>query len=49
MHGSTQFQFVSPSVGFTVTTQEFDPQTHFYRTTDGGQSFHAFRPLIVRQ
>lgn len=47
MHGDRQFQFVSPSVGFVMAGQEFDPRTHFYRTTDGGLTFHAFQPHIV--
>jgi len=48
MHGSRQFQFVSPLVGFAVASDEFAPQTRFFRTTDGGQSFHRFMPRIVR-
>jgi len=47
MHGSRQFQFVSPSVGFAVASDELAPQTRFFRTTDG-QSFHRFVPRIVR-
>lgn len=48
MHGSRQFQFVSPSVGFAVAGDEFAPQTRFFRTTDGGHSFHRFMPRMVR-
>jgi photosystem II stability/assembly factor-like uncharacterized protein len=47
LHGGVRFQLVSASAGFAVEQQEFDPRTHFYRTTDGGRTFTEFQPRLV--
>jgi hypothetical protein len=41
-NGWTGLQFVSSSVGFVVAPTRFI-QAHLYRTSDGGQSWHALR------
>jgi hypothetical protein len=49
MHGDQRFRFVSPSIGFAEEDQEFDPHVHYFRTVEGGRTFHAFQPRIVRR
>jgi photosystem II stability/assembly factor-like uncharacterized protein len=50
-HGSRNFDFVDPAVGFVLTDDVLPgaqalPPVKFYKTVDGGQSFQQFVPAI---
>lgn len=49
MHGSRIYSLVTPSLGFAVATNDFTTQgkVQFFKTTDGGQTFDAFTPVLV--
>jgi photosystem II stability/assembly factor-like uncharacterized protein len=47
MHGSRIYSLVTPTLGFVVVSNEFQPASSYFKTTDGGRTFQSFVPRLV--